>query len=185
MKIVLILVTSISLIFFTFSDEDDLTTARELVKEFGTKLKNELMRGMKQGGPTEAIAVCYSEAPKIAEQLSDSTGWEIGRTSLMIRNLDNAPDNWEKTVLENFEKQLHDGKDIKTLEYSDIVKINGVEYFRYMKAIPTGSVCLSCHGSEIKAEVKEKISELYKDDKAVNFNKGDIRGAFTLSKKIN
>ena len=54
-----------------------------------------------------------------------------------------------------------------------------------MKAIPTGGVCLNCHGSNIKEPVKEKIAELYEGDKAINYKKGDLRGAFTLSRKIN
>ena len=87
--------------------------------------------------------------------------------------------------MDKFEKQLKDGNDIKTLEYSEIVKIGDSEYFRYMKAIPTGGVCLNCHGSNIKEPVKEKIAELYEGDKAINYKKGDLRGAFTLSRKIN
>ena len=181
-KLILIIITL--LFAFTLSDDENTTTARKLVKEFGTQLKGELMNGMKQDGATEAIEVCYSRAPQIAQQLSDSTSWEIGRTSLKIRNSNNAPDDWERSVLEDFEKKLKDGIDINTLEYTETVKIGDAEYFRYMKAIPTSSVCLNCHGSNIKEPVKEKISDLYSDDKAVNYKKGEIRGAFTLAKNI-
>ncbi len=184
MKKILISIIAALLMFFTISDDENILTARKIVKDFGTQLKAELMKGMKKGGPTEAISVCYEKAPSIAKILSDSTGWKVGRTSLKTRNSNNAPDEWEKTVLEVFEKQLKDGKDIKTMEYSEIVKIGDKEYFRYMKAIPTGGVCLNCHGSNIKEPIKTKINELYKNDNAVNFKKGDIRGAFTLSKKL-
>ena len=47
-----------------------------------------------------------------------------------------------------------------------------------MKAIPTGEVCLTCHGSNIKASLQIRINELYPDDKAYGFKIGDIRGAF-------
>lgn len=184
MKKILLAVTAILLMFFTISDDENTLTARKIVKDFGTQLKSELIKGMKKGGATEAISVCNLKAPEIAEEISDSTNWKVGRTSLKTRNPNNAPDEWEKTVLEVFEKQLKDGKDIKTLEYSEVVKIGDAEYFRYMKAIPTGGVCLNCHGSNIKEPIRTKINELYKDDKAVNYKKGDIRGAFTLSKKI-
>jgi len=184
MKKLIIAVTAIFLIFFTMSDDENTLTARKIVKDFGTQLKGELIKGMKKGGQIEAISVCYQKAPKIAKEISDSTGWEVARTSLKTRNSDNVPDEWERTVLEVFEEQLKDGKDIKTMEYSEIVKKGDGEYFRYMKAIPTGSVCLNCHGSNIKEPIKTKINELYKNDKAVNYKKGDIRGAFTLSKKL-
>lgn len=182
---ILFLLITILILAFSFKDNDNTTTARKLAKDFGTQLKSELMSGMKKGGATEAITVCYQKAPQIAKQLSDSTDWKIGRTSSKTRNSNNAPDKWEKSVLDKFEKQLKDGNDIKTLEYSEIVKIGDSEYFRYMKAIPTGGVCLNCHGSNIKEPVKEKIAELYEGDKAINYKKGDLRGAFTLSRKIN
>lgn len=184
-QFILLSLTAILIIAFNFSSDENTITARKLVKDFETQLKSELMHGMKKGGATEAITVCYQKAPQIAKQLSDSTDWKIGRTSSKTRNSNNAPDDWEKSILDKFEKQLKDGKDIKTLEYSEIVKIGDSEYFRYMKAIPTGGVCLNCHGSNIKEPVKEKISELYKNDRAINYKKGDLRGAFTLSRKIN
>ena len=185
MKKILIIAISTFMLFFTISDDENTTTARKIVKDFGSQLKSELMKGMKKGGATEAISVCYQKAPQIAKQLSDSTDWKIGRTSLKVRNSNNAPDDWEISILEKFEKQLKDGNDIKTLEYSEVVKIGDAKYFRYMKAIPTGSVCLNCHGSNIKDPVKEKIAELYKEDKAINYKKGELRGAFTLAKKLN
>lgn len=170
---------------FTNIDDEKLSTARIIAGDFGSQLKSELVKGMKDGGPQAAIEVCYSKAPQIAETLSDSTGWKVGRTSLKIRNTNNSPDSWEIVVLENFEKRLQEGEDAEKMEFSEIVKIDSAEYFRYMKAIPTGSVCLNCHGVNIKDPIKEKISELYKNDKAVGYKKGEIRGAFTLSKKLN
>jgi hypothetical protein len=49
-----------------------------------------------------------------------------------------------------------------------------------MKAIPTGKVCLTCHGSNIKLNLRTRINELYPEDKAYGFEIGDIRGAFTI-----
>ncbi len=184
-RLILILLIASVIFAFTQNGDENTITARKLMKDFGKELKSELMKGMKSGGQTGAIEACNSQAPIIAQELSDSTGWKIGRTSLRVRNSDTTPDDWEKTVLENFETQFKSGEDIKTLEFTDTVKIDGSEYFRYMKAIPTSTVCLNCHGSNIKDSIKEKISQLYKKDKAINFEKGDIRGAFTLSKKIN
>ncbi len=143
------------------------------------------MKGMKSGGPEEAIEVCYSKAPKIAEDLSDSTGWKIGRTSLKVRNINNAPDEWETKILRNFKQQKLEGVNVSKLEFADTVEVNNDRYFRYMKAIPTGSVCLNCHGSKIKDPITESISKLYSDDKAIDYKMGEIRGAFTLSKKLN
>jgi hypothetical protein len=53
-----------------------------------------------------------------------------------------------------------------------------------MKAIPTGAVCLTCHGTEVKPEVLTKIKELYPNDKATGYQEGDIRGAFVAVKNL-
>jgi hypothetical protein len=53
-----------------------------------------------------------------------------------------------------------------------------------MKAIPTGEVCLACHGSDITPEVAAAIDERYPDDMARGYSLGDVRGAFSLSKPL-
>jgi hypothetical protein len=49
-----------------------------------------------------------------------------------------------------------------------------------MKAIPTGGLCLACHGETIDPAVAGKIAELYPEDKATGFREGDLRGAFVV-----
>ena len=70
------------------------------------------------------------------------------------------------------------------MDYAEVVEMNGQKSFRYMKAIPTGKVCLNCHGAELKPAVSKELDMLYTDDKARGFKAGDIRGAFTLSKPL-
>lgn len=157
----------------------DVAEARALVKQFGGTLKGELQTAMKSGGPTAAIEVCNTRAPAIAADLSTGA-WDVARTSLKTRNPDNAPDAWETQVLERFEAQKAEGKPVQTLEYSEVVTTpNGTE-FRYMKAIPTQGLCLTCHGTDISEPVGTKLDALYPEDKARGYVEGDIRGAFTL-----
>ena len=49
-----------------------------------------------------------------------------------------------------------------------------------MKAIPTGDVCLMCHGEHIAPDVHEKIKSLYPKDLATGYERGELRGAFTI-----
>ena len=70
------------------------------------------------------------------------------------------------------------------MEYAEVVAEGGKQYFRYMKAIPTGELCLKCHGAEIEPGVKAKLDELYPNDKARGFKLGDIRGAFTIKQPM-
>ena len=55
--------------------------------------------------------------------------------------------------MQEFEKRKVAGEEIKTLEFAEVVTTKGKKQFRYMKAIPTGKVCLQCHGSHIDLNV--------------------------------
>jgi hypothetical protein len=158
--------------------------SKQAVQEFAGQLKGELKSAMKSKGPIHAVDVCHKKAPEIAQQLSDKYGWEISRTSLKARNAGNQPDGWEKSVLEKFEQRKADGEDVKPMAHAEIVEADGTKQFRFMKAIPTGTVCLTCHGENITPELKAKIDELYPQDAATGFKQGDIRGAFSITQPM-
>lgn len=156
--------------------------AREAAKSLGGQLKAELQAAMKSGGPVAAVDTCHLQAPLIAGQVSGQTGMQVGRTSLRLRNPNNAPDAWERAVLEDFERRKAAGEAPASLEHHEIVERGGERVFRYMKAIPTAAVCLNCHGGdEVQPAVEAKIAEHYPTDRARGFSEGDIRGAFTIT----
>jgi hypothetical protein len=149
------------------------------IKLFAAELMPALKKGLKSGGPEQAIGLCNLKAPDIAEKHSQGD-WLVGRTSLKARNTHNRPDQWEQHVLEDFERRKAAGEPVAQLEASFVE--NG--QFRYMKAIPTGNLCLNCHGEAISPAVAAKLDVLYPDDQARGFKVGDIRGAFTLSRQL-
>jgi len=54
-----------------------------------------------------------------------------------------------------------------------------------MKAIPLAQKpCATCHGTNVDPDLRAEILERYPEDKAVGFKPGEIRGAFTLSRRI-
>lgn len=158
--------------------------SKKVVKEFMQQLQGELQSAMKAGGPINAIAVCQDKAPAIAQNLSEKHGWEVARTSLKPRNPANAPDAWETKVLKDFDERKAKGEDVKPMAHFEAVEADGEKTFRFMKAIPTGEVCLQCHGSDIDPKVKAKIQEAYPEDKATGYKLGDVRGAFTISQPM-
>jgi hypothetical protein len=160
--------------------------AKALIKEFATTLQGELQAAMKAGGPTNAIGVCKDRAPAIAADLAGRSGWEVGRTSLKVRNQSlNLPDDWETGVLKAFEDRKAAGEPLDTMAFGEVVVEGpGGKQFRFMKAIPTGEVCLACHGSEITPEVTAALDDQYPGDQARGFALGDIRGAFSLAKPL-
>lgn len=157
---------------------------RQSIQAYGGELKQELTSAIKSGGAIAALEVCHLKAPKIAQQVSEKSGVKVARTSLKPRNAASAPDAWEEEVLNNFEARKAKGEDVNTLEFHAIVEEDGKREARYMKAIPTAELCLNCHGSKIQADVMAKITALYPQDKAVGFNVGDLRGAFTVRETL-
>jgi len=160
--------------------------AKGLIKEFATTLKGELQAAMKAGGPTQAIKVCQERAPAIAQEISERSGWEVGRTSLKTRNTAlNAPDDWERTVLVKLDERKAAGESAQTLAFFEETEdADGNTSFRFMKAIPTAQVCLACHGSAITPEVAAAIDAAYPEDQARGYALGDLRGAFSVSKPV-
>ncbi len=166
-------------------DTSNIQQARSLIKQYAGNLKHELKTAIKQEGLAKAVEVCHLKAPDIASDASKQSGWTVRRTSLKVRNLEDAPDKWEFSVLKQFEARKQAGEPVKTMEYSEKVTKNGQTWFRYMKAIPTQKICLQCHGEKIDSKVSRELDSLYPFDQATGFKVGDIRGAFSLSKKLN
>ncbi len=159
--------------------------AKAIIKSFFGSLKGELETAVAQGGPQNAVMVCKARAPVIADTITKDSGWDVGRTSLKLRNPQaNAPDAWETEVLEHFEQRKADGEPVETIVYAETVETDDGSEFRFMKAIPTLEVCLACHGTDLTPEVVEALDQAYPDDQARGFSLGDIRGAFTLSKPL-
>lgn len=160
--------------------------AQQLAKTFGGQLKSVLQGAMHSGGPVQALNVCKANAPQIASTIASTIGmdkgWKVGRTSLKVRNPSNAPDAWETVVLQQWSQQLAAGTPLAELKAATVMEMNGKPTFRYMQAIPTGELCLTCHGSQLASPVQEALAELYPQDQATGFKQGDLRGAFTLQK---
>ena len=160
--------------------QERLEESRKGAEELGMELKKELVSAMGKGGPVNAISVCSEKAEEIARNISGKRGFTVGRTSLKWRNPENAPDEWERKVLEAFEKEVEKGKKAGGLEYYEITQYEGGKAFRYMRSIEVKDVCLKCHGERISKELDEKLKKLYPDDRARGYKKGDLRGAFTI-----
>jgi len=160
----------------------ELDQAKKATAEFAGALKSELVAAMQSGGPIEAIDVCNTRAVLISEEVSLEQGMTLSRVSQKNRNPDNAPNEWQAAVLESFEARKEAGEAPGTLAWHEVADTNNGKEFRFMKAIPTGAVCLACHGETLAPPVAEKLAELYPEDKATGYSEGDIRGAFVVTK---
>jgi hypothetical protein len=163
-----------------------LEEARELPMKMVPKLLEVLQDEIAKGGHASAISVCREKAPAMAKGLSEQTGWAIRRVSLKNRNPKAVPDAWEVGVLKEFEQRLAAGQSPATMDKSEVVEMDGKKVMRYMKALPTQELCLSCHGkpNKVSPEVQTKLNELYPADQATGYDTGQIRGAITARKPL-
>ena len=152
-------------------------TSRAITVEFASRLQNALLSAMAEGGPAAAIAVCQELAPRIASELSRTSGAKVQRTSLKFRNPANAPELWQSDILQEFDRDAERAGQPGGLESVTVADDGGL---RYMKAIPTGELCLACHGSAVPAEVEAALDEHYPHDLARGYALGDVRGAFSV-----
>ncbi len=160
--------------------------ARKVASSVPPKLLAVLTEEIAKGGPEGAILVCRDKAPALARAASEETGWSVRRVSLRNRNPRAVPDAWERAALEDFDRRAAGGESPANLEKAEIVTEDGKQSYRYMRALPTQPLCLSCHGlsEQLTPAVKEKLKALYPDDKAIGYRSGEIRGAMTIRKPV-
>ncbi len=156
--------------------------SRALADQLMSELKTELGKAMQQGGPVAAVAVCKSRAPEIAARLSASSGAEVGRTAIRLRNPANAPDDLERAVMQGFAAEMSSGLPAATAPPEAILEsrsAQGTER-RYLRAIVMQPVCLACHGASLAPELVTAIARDYPQDTATGFETGQLRGAVTV-----
>jgi hypothetical protein len=181
-RIATALVIGLSLATATAAEPDTawVEQSRALATQLGGQLKAELSAAIAQGGPVAAVDVCYTRAREIALQLSQSSGARVGRTALRVRNPGNAPDGLERSVLEQFSADLGSGPVDRPLEAVFEIRRGDAVERRYMRAIPTDALCLTCHGKTLAPELAAVIARNYPGDQATGFEQGQLRGAFSV-----
>lgn len=163
--------------------DNDVTAAKAAIQALAGALQTELKSAIQAGGPASAIGVCNTKAMPITRGVSDEHGLSVNRVSLKNRNPANLPNEWQTAVLLDFERQKAEGSEPGSLVWSETAEVGGEREFRFMKAIPTGDVCLLCHGAQLAPDVSRALAERYPADKATGFAAGDIRGAFVVTRK--
>lgn len=164
--------------------ENEKLEMRNTADEFISGLRDILMNAIQSKGLVSAVSVCSDTAQIITNDFGVRKGIYIKRVSFRFRNENNAPDNFESEGLKYFEKLFGEKKIDSLTEYTGLVKEDDITYIRYMKPIIIQAPCLNCHGNyeQIIPEVRSILNQRYKNDKAINYNIGDLRGAVSIQK---
>jgi hypothetical protein len=126
------------------------------------------------------MKVCAYQARALADEVSDRQGVKVRRTTLRPRNPRNAPDAYERALLERLQEQSREGKMPEGV--FEASEIGGKKVYRYAKPMTVGPACIACHGSpaEISGEVRELLKERYPEDQATGYRLGDLRGIVSV-----
>jgi hypothetical protein len=108
-----------------------------------------------------------------AMQLSKENGWQVKQISEKYRNPAHKPDTPQATMaLAKF------AENPDMIGFWERETIGGQAGSRYYRRINVEASCLACHGA--KGERPEFVKNNYGDDKAYNFNVGDLRGMYAV-----
>jgi hypothetical protein len=158
--------------------------SRALADRYQQRLLAALTAALANGGPVAAIGTCADEAPRIASELSAASGASVRRTALRTRNPLAAPDAVERNVLEALRAAplAADGSLAERSGWDGGGGGGGVApRYRYFRAIPTGPLCLTCHGPAVDPALRAAIQARYPRDAATGFAAGELRGAFSIA----
>lgn len=143
-------------------------TGAEILTPFKKNLQQALLSGLAES-PEQAIQVCSIEAPQIADSISVGN-ITVGRTSDRLRNPDNNGPDWVIPILDAYINSTSE-REPQTVALSN-------NKTGYAEPIILQPVCLTCHGSQLSSQVTAAIDEVYPDDRATDYQVGDLRGVF-------
>ncbi|RZM78980.1 Tll0287-like domain-containing protein [Leptolyngbya iicbica] len=108
-----------------------------------------------------------------AKQLSQENGWQVKQIATKYRNPAHAPDSDQaRAALARFA----DNPDV--MGFWDRETMDGQAGLRYYRRINVEASCLACHGA--KGDRPDFVKAKYPDDKAFDFNVGDLRGMYAV-----
>ena len=153
------------------------TAADQAIQELQQRLVARLSEEMARGGPMEAISVCRDEAQTITASVEQDRSIAVGRTSHRLRNPRNAPRAWTRSYVEAAAGKRAGQVEAVVVDLGDHVGV--------LKPIPTGAVCVTCHGATdaMAPELLAAIRSAYPEDHATEFAEGELRGFFWAEAK--
>lgn len=138
-------------------------------------LGKNLMGAIQKKGTLAALEFCNIKAMPLTDSMATKHNAIIKRVSDKNRNPNNQANAEELKYIAQFKTELAAKKDIKPVV---IEKGNKVQFYY---PIETNTMCLQCHGKQIKPDVQKQILKLYPKDLAVGYNESEVRGIWSIT----
>lgn len=143
-------------------------------------LGKNLMSAIQEKGTLAALGFCNTKAQALTDSMAMVHNAGIKRVSDKARNMKNQANQLELAYINTFKKQLSSGKEIKPIVKYENERVN----FYY--PITTNTMCIQCHGKpneNIKPDIITALTQLYPNDKAINYGVNEVRGIWSISFK--
>lgn len=138
-------------------------------------LGKNLMGAIQKKGTLAALDFCNIKAMPLTDSMATKHNAIIKRVSDKNRNPKNKANIEELIYIEQFKKELAAKKEIKPVV---LEKGNKIQFYY---PIETNTMCLQCHGKQLKPEVSKQILKLYPKDLAVGYNESEVRGIWSIT----
>ncbi len=162
------------------SEDFAIEKGRRAAEDLTGSIHKRLSATMRESGPAGAVYTCAYQAQAVVDDVANKQGVSAKRTSLKLRNPENAPDDYEKQVLARFEALQREGS--LPDERVEPIREGGAVVYRYVRPILVENLCLSCHGApdQIPEDVRKVLESNYPGDRATGYAAGDFRGIVSI-----
>ncbi|MFY7993497.1 MAG: c-type heme family protein [Bacteriovoracaceae bacterium] len=166
----------------TYAKDEFAQEAQDLASSLKTGLVSTLSLKIKEKGIVAAVPFCHEKVSEIAKMSAGdkSAKYDFGRTSHLIRNEKNKPQDWMLPYIEKFKGTTQSKK--PKIKFPLILKLVSGKR-AYLEPLYVMPMCLQCHGDAVSKDVKAKLNELYPQDQATGFKAGDFRGFIWVKEK--
>jgi hypothetical protein len=155
-----------------------ISKGKTIVGQSFKAFSKELMKSLQQGGVKNAVSYCHLQTSPLIDSLSKTYTVAISRVSDKYRNPDNKPGDLDITVLEAYQKQLAEGRELQAH-----LEMTADEVVFYSPILILNPACLQCHGEPgltMEQENFDFIKSKYPEDLATGYKLGDLRGIWKI-----
>ena len=142
-----------------------------------TQLGKNLMAALQRGGTQEAIPFCNIKALPITDSMAVVSNASIKRVTNKARNPMNIANEFEESLIEEYQKALVKGETLQPQVSPDS------SAQAYYFPILTNAMCLQCHGKpgvEVQDVTLENLKTYYPQDNALGYDSNEVRGLWKV-----
>lgn len=160
--------------------EEDKTALMLLGDSISTEMQDVLLQNVagaiQKGGTDYAVDFCNINAMTLTDSIADNLNVYIQRLSDKNRNPANAIQTQTDSLA---------WRKIKSEKADFIEEHTSGEVYYYKPIVIAMPTCLKCHGgkSDIAESTQNSIALKYPNDKAINYEMGDLRGMWKIKLK--